>query len=58
MEELTEVLKHALKHGHLSEAVTALGILTRYVDGLVEEERWQRTVREKLYGQFSAPIVD
>lgn len=47
LEDITEDFKRGLKYGRLSEAVTALGILTVYIDGLVkEEERWQRTVKK------------
>lgn len=47
LEDITEDLKKGLEYGRLSEAVAALGLLTRYVDGLVEEQnRWKRTERK------------
>lgn len=47
LEGITEDLKLGLKVGNLSQAVAVLGLLTRYIDGLVEEQnRWKRTERE------------
>lgn len=44
LEDITEDFKRGLKYGRLSEAVTALEILTVYIDGLVKEEvRWRET---------------
>ena len=52
LEMLLGDLKDGLRYGHLSEAVTALRILSRYVEGLVkEEERWQRTVKKIMEGR-------
>jgi len=44
LEELTRDLLDGLKYGYLPKAVTALGILSRYVGGLIkEQEIWRRT---------------
>ncbi|MCK4527893.1 hypothetical protein KAW18_11020 [candidate division WOR-3 bacterium] len=44
LECIIDDLRDSLKYGCLSEAVTALGILSRYVDGLVKEQGiWRET---------------
>ena len=48
LEELIEVLKHALKYGHLSEAAGALRIISRHVGRLVEEEKGWRERETKI----------
>ena len=44
LEALLDDLRDELRYGRLSGAVVTLGILSRYVEGLVEEEKvWKKT---------------
>lgn len=52
LEEITRDLLDGLKYGYLPKAVTALGILSRYVDGLVKEQGiWRKTEIKIIEGR-------
>ena len=48
LEEITRDLLDGLKYGYLPKAVTALGILSMYVDRLVEEQSIWREIEIKI----------
>ena len=52
LEEITRDLLDGLKYGYLQKAETALGVLSRYVDGLVKEHRlWRKTEIKIIEGR-------